>query len=72
MNKYWQILILNQPRYKAISIYENFLARTNLFPRKLSITCLSYSYLLSLQHLIDIIYLPNSCEAGSDSFFITF
>ena len=39
-------------------------------PRKLYVTCLSYSNSLNLRHPFGITHLPNSCEEGSDSFFL--
>ena len=65
-----QISILKETRYQAISIDKNFWAITTLSPRKLYISCLNYTYPLSLKHPFDIIYLPNFCEASSDSFLL--
>ena len=41
-----------------------------LSARKLYITCLIYSYSYTLRHPFDIIYLPNSYESHSDSFYL--
>ena len=38
--------------------------------RKLYITFLAYSYPHTVNHPFDIIYLPNSCEAVIESFFL--
>ena len=41
-----------------------------LIPRKLYVTCLNHLYPHNLRYPFGIIYLPNSCKASSDSFFL--
>ena len=67
---YCQISILNQTRDQAFTVDTNFRAIPTLSPRQLYVTCLTYSYPLNLRHPTDMIYLPNSSEAISDSFFL--
>ena len=44
--------------------------KQNEKPTCIHITCLIYSYLLNVRHPFDIIYLPNSCKASTNSFFL--
>ena len=54
----------------TISLEQNFWTTATLQPTKLYVTCLTYSYPQNLKHPFDVTYLPNSCEASVDSFFL--
>ena len=70
ISKYCLISILNQARDQANSRDKYMLAITIIDLRNLYLSCLTYSYLLTLRHPFNIIYLPHSCEASSHSFFL--
>ena len=61
------ILVFIEITEKATSLGQHFWAIATLKPRKLYIICLTYSYPQNVKYPFDITYLPNSCEAGSES-----
>ena len=70
ISKYCQVSVLNQTRDPHISIDKTVWAITTQSLGKMYIFCLTYSYSLSLQYPFDIIFLPNSHEPSSYSFFL--
>ena len=54
---------------KAININDNFWAISTLQNnKKLYITCLKYTYSITLHFPYNVIYLPNGCETNTITF----
>ena len=69
INKFCLLSVINQMQDAAININNNFGAISTLQNnKKLYITCLQYSYSISLCFLYDLIYLPEWCKANAITF----
>ena len=63
--------IINQMQDEAININDTFWDISTLQNnKKMYITCLQYSYSLTLCFMYDVIYLPNGCEAYAITFIL--
>ena len=71
INKFCILSVINQTQDEAINTNDNFWAISTLHNSKmLYITCLQYSYSISLCLSYDIIYLPDRCEANAITFLL--
>ena len=69
VNKFCILSVINQMQDEAFNVSDNFRSISTLKNnKKIYITCLQYSYSVSLCFPYDINYLPNGCEANTITF----
>ena len=62
--------VMNQTMDQAVSLDYYNLAITTKKPSKLQVVCLTSSYYIKLKFPIDIIHIPDTCEAYTNIFFL--
>ena len=71
INTFCTLSVINQTQDKLVNINDIFWAISTLESnKKLHITCLQFSYSLTLQFPYDIINLPDGCEANAITFIL--
>ena len=70
IEQYCSFLVLNQTTDQAISLNYYYWAITTMLPTKLQVICLTSSYYIKLKCPVNIIFLPNACEAYTNTFYI--
>ena len=63
-------LVINQTTDQAINLDCYYKAVTTMVPTKLQVVCLTSSYYIKLKCPVDIIFLPNACEAYTNIFYL--
>ena len=61
---------MNQTTDQAVSLDYYYWAITTMKPSKLQVLCLTSSYYIKLKFSIDIIHIPDTCEAYTNMFFL--
>ena len=55
---------------QAIGLNYYYWAVTTMVPTKLQVICLTSSYYIKLKCPVDIIFLPDACEAYTNTFYL--
>ena len=63
-------LVTNQTTDQVVSLHYYYWAITTMVPTKLQVICLTSFYYIKLKCPVDIIFLPNACEACTDTFYL--
>ena len=71
MEQYCSFSVVNQTTDQAVSFNYYYWAKTTMIPTKLQVICLTSSYYIKLKCPVDIIFLPNACEAYTNTFYLT-
>ena len=61
---------MNHMMDQAVSLDYYYWVITTMKPSKLQVVCLTSSYCIKLKFPIDIIHIPNTCEAYTNTFFL--
>ena len=70
IEQYCSFSVINQITDQAISLNYYYWAITTMVPTKLRVICLTSSYYIKLKCTVDIIFLPNACEAYTNTFYL--
>ena len=64
------LLVMNQTTDQAVSLDYYYWAISTMKPSKLQVVCLTSSYYIKLKFPIDIIHIPDTCKAYTNTFFL--
>ena len=70
IEQYCLYSVINQTTDQAISLDYYYWAMTTMVPTKLQVICLTSSYYIKLKCPVVVIFLPNACEAYTNTFYL--
>ena len=70
IEQYCSLSVTNQTTDQAINLDYYYWAITTLVPTRLQVICLTSFYYIKLKGPINIIFLPNACEAYTKTFYL--
>ena len=69
VRQFWSLLV-NQTTEQAVRLDYYYWAITTMKPFMLQVVCLTSSYYVKLKFPIDIMHVPDACEAYTNTFFL--